>query len=100
MRRVWRYLWRGLALAIVLGVGYLGYRAPELGRLAVDISAKWACQCRYIDGGEPQFCVGEDPVPLGGITFRFDDGRQAVTTDIWGLVSATGRYAQGGCFVE
>ncbi len=100
MRRIWSFIWRGAVLAVLIAFLYLSFKAPELGQLAVDISAKWACQCRYINDGEPQFCVSEDPLPFGGVEFSFDDIDRSVTTSLLGRVDATGRYRRGGCFVE
>ena len=101
IRRIWKYTWRTLALLLLAGLVYVGVTLPQTGQLAVDISAKWACQCRYIDGGDDAFCVSEDPVGFGGMDFAFDPPAQAVTTDIWGMVSATGTYQPGqGCMVK
>ncbi|MFN3231887.1 MAG: hypothetical protein ACE363_06960 [Alphaproteobacteria bacterium] len=100
MRRVWWFVWRIVLVCVLAGLVFLAFRAPSLGQLAVDISAKWACQCRYINDGEPAFCVAEDPLPFGGVEFTFDDVDRSVTADIWDQVSATGRYRRGGCFVD
>jgi hypothetical protein len=92
-----------LGTVAVLGVGlaYLLAKLPETGQLAVDISAKWACQCRYIDGGSDRFCAGEDPVGFGGTRFRFSPETREVTASIWNMVRATGRYEPGaGCMVR
>ena len=85
----------GLVLALAL------WRLPATARLAVDVSAKWACQCRYMDGGSDGFCAGEDPIGFGGTRFRFSPGTREVTASIWGMVEATGRYERGaGCRVR
>jgi hypothetical protein len=93
----------GLAAFAVAAAGllWLAWQAPRVGQLAVDISAKWACQCRYIDGGNDASCVAEDPVGFGGTSFAFAPAERSVTVSIWGLVAATGRYEPGiGCRVR
>ena len=90
------------ALAVLgLAVALAAWKLPAAGQLAVDTSAKWACQCRYIDGGDDKFCVAEDPLGFGDTDFRFEPDRRRVTASIWGLVDATGRYEPGsGCMVR
>jgi hypothetical protein len=96
-----RCLRLGIYLILAAGLIFLLVRLPGFGQLAVDISAKWACQCRYIDGGSDAFCVAEDPVGFGPMDFDFTPADHAVTTSIWGLVDATGRYVpESGCRVE
>jgi hypothetical protein len=85
----------GLVLALAL------WRLPATANLAVDISAKWACQCRYMDGGSDGFCAAEDPIGFGGTKFRYSAETSEVTASIWGLAEATGRYEPGaGCRVR
>ncbi|MEN3974144.1 hypothetical protein [Emcibacter sp. SYSU 3D8] len=87
------------ALAAILALA--AWKLPGMGQLAIDTSAKWACQCRYMDGGGSEFCVAEDPLGFGGTGFRFDPDNRQVTASIWGLVEATGRYEPGrGCMVR
>jgi len=96
-----RRILTGALVVLGLGVAVLAWKLPPAAQLAVDTSAKWACQCRYIDGGDDSFCVAEDPLGFGGTDFRFDPDEQRVTTSIWGLVDATGRYEPGsGCMVR
>ncbi len=91
----------GVLVALGLGLAIVLYKLPDTGRLAVQISAKWACQCRYMDGGGDDFCVAEDPVGFAGTRFDFSPATSEVTASIWGLVSATGRHEPGaGCMVR
>ncbi|MEN3950908.1 hypothetical protein [Iodidimonas sp. SYSU 1G8] len=99
--RLRRRIGFALVMALVAGAAYLAYRAPQIGQLAVDISGKWACQCRYIDGGSEQSCMDEDPVGFTPMDFTFDAAARSVTTSIWGLVDASARYEPGiGCVVR
>jgi hypothetical protein len=91
----------GVLAALGAVVALAAWKLPATGQLAVDTSAKWACQCRYIDGGSDWFCAGEDPIGFGGTDFRFEPDKRQVTASIWGLVDATGRYEPGGgCMVR
>lgn len=91
----------GALAALGLVAAFVAWNLPPAARLAVDTSAKWACQCRYIDGGDDAFCVGEDPLGFGGTSFAFEPAQQQVTASISGLVQATGRYEPGnGCVVR
>ncbi|MBI1182086.1 MAG: hypothetical protein GC201_16195 [Alphaproteobacteria bacterium] len=91
----------GLLALLAVGAAFLLLEAERIGGLAVDVSAKWACQCRYIDGGDDRFCAREDPIGFGGTRFRFDPGQNAATASIWGLFQATGTYRPDvGCRVE
>jgi hypothetical protein len=91
----------GALAALGFAVLLAAWKLPATGRLAVEVSAKWACQCRYMDGGDDAFCVAEDPLGFGGTRFRFDPPRREVTASIWGLVEATGRYEPfQGCRVR
>jgi len=95
-----RILYGVLAL-LGAAVALLAWTLPPAAQLAVDTSAKWACQCRYIDGGGDKFCIGEDPLGFGGTDFRFEPDKRQVTASIWGLVEATGRYEpRSGCMVR
>ncbi|MDA0338824.1 MAG: hypothetical protein O2910_03145 [Proteobacteria bacterium] len=88
-------------MVLLVGLIYVGIKLPETSQLAADISAKWACQCRYIDGGDDAFCIAEDPVGFGGTDFSFDPESSSVTTDVWGAVSSTATYKPGwGCMVQ
>lgn len=96
-----RRILTGALAVLVLGVAFLAWKLPPAAQLAVDTSAKWACQCRYIDGGDDGFCVAEDPLGFGGTDFRFEPDKRQVTASIWSLVDATGRYEPGsGCMVR
>lgn len=97
----WSFLVVGAAVPVFFAV-----ELPRMGQLMSQISAKAACQCRYIDGGEDDFCVADDPVYFAPMTLAFDagdrdaDDRQ-VTASLWGIGRATGRYVPGtGCVVE
>ena len=91
----------GLLGALGLAAALLAWKLPPTARLAVEVSAKWACQCRYMDGGDDRFCIAEDPLGFGGTGFRFEPGKRQVTASIWGIVDATGRYEPGsGCMVR
>ncbi|MGE0667208.1 MAG: hypothetical protein AB7O49_11685 [Sphingomonadales bacterium] len=101
MTRTRRRILIGLLLVMVVLAAFLAWELPATGQLAVDVSAKWACQCRYLDGGDDAFCVAEDPLGFGGTEFDFEPDRRQVTASIWGLVDATGRYEPGtGCTVR
>jgi hypothetical protein len=96
-----RRILAGTLTVLALAAAFLAWKLPATGQLAVDVSAKWACQCRYIDGGGDNFCAAEDPLGFGGTRFRFEPEKRQVTTSIWGLVEATGRYEPGsGCMVR
>ena len=91
----------GVLAALGVVVALAAWKLPPTAQLAVDVSAKWACQCRYIDGGDDSFCVAEDPLGFGGTDFRFEPDTRQVTASIWGLASASGRYEPGsGCMVH
>ncbi len=101
MTRRGRRILTGALVVLGLIVAVLAWKLPPMAQLAVDTSAKWACQCRYIDGGDDKFCVSEDPLGFGGTDFRFEPESRQVTASIWGLASATGRYEPGsGCMVH
>lgn len=96
-----RRILTGTLIALGLVGALLAWKLPPTAQLAVDTSAKWACQCRYIDGGDDEFCVAEDPLGLRGTDFRFEPEKRQVTTSILGLARATGRYEPGsGCMVR
>ncbi len=101
MSRRGRRILAGALVVLGLIAGGLAWKLPSTGQLAVDVSAKWACQCRYMDGGDDSFCMAEDPLGFGGTRFSFAPDKRQVTASIWGLVSATGRYEPGqGCVVR
>ena len=91
----------GVLAALGLLLVLLAWKLPPAARLSVEVSAKWACQCRYIDGGGDAFCATEDPLGFSGTGFRFEPEKRQATASIWGLVEATGRYEPGsGCMVR
>lgn len=80
---------------------WLAVEAASLGQLLSQTSAKAACQCRYIDGGDDAFCMADDIVDFAPMTLAFDAGGSQVTASLWGIGSATGRFVpQTGCMVE
>ncbi len=92
----WLLLMMGVAAPVLLAV-----EATHVGRLMSQISAKAACQCRYIDGGDDAFCVADDLVDFLPMSLAFSPEKRAVTSSLWGIGRATGRYvSQTGCVVE
>lgn len=77
------------------------YQLHQTLGLVVDISAKWACQCRFIDGGDDLFCIEEDPVGLGMMSFEFSELGQSVKIGLFGLYRSRAQYPSGqGCSVS
>lgn len=92
----WALLMAGVAVPVWLAV-----EAADLGQLLSQTSAKAACQCRYIDGGDDAFCVADDIVDFVPMTHAFDAADSQVTASLWGIGRATGRYVpETGCVVE
>ena len=101
MRKILKFLGVVFLLLIAAVIVYLIIKGPELARLTTQISAKWACQCRYIDGGTNEFCIEEDPTGFPGLDFSFTPGERAVTVEFFGGWPSTGTYLTGrGCMVE
>jgi hypothetical protein len=87
-----------LIVSVVLVV--MMWQLHRSAALLVDTSAKWACQCRFIDGGDDSFCVAEDPLGLGMMSFKFSEPDRSVDTSVLGLYAANARYEAGqGCRV-
>ena len=87
-----------LIAMIVLVVVF--WQLHQSAALLVDTSAKWACQCRFIDGGDDSFCVSEDPLGLPVTSFEFSESDRSVDTGMFGLYAAQAQYQAGqGCRV-
>ena len=100
MTRRGRRILTGALVVLGLVVAVLAWKLPPMAQLAVDTSAKWACQCRYIDGGDNKFCVAEDPLGFGGTDFRFEPEEKLVSASIWSVWESTASYDPGnGCVV-
>lgn len=85
---------------LVLGLVWVGYQIHHSAALAVDVSAKWACQCRFINGGEDAFCIAEDPLGLPLMAFYFVPPEGRVRVDIFGIYVSEAAYKRGaGCMV-
>lgn len=96
-----RLLIRGVQLAVLAGLIFVGVSLPGIGRLGTEISAKATCQCRYIDGGSDAFCINDDLVHFLPLDYAYAPSKRAVTSSLFGMMSSTGRYVEGaGCEVD
>lgn len=91
---------RIIGLFLIAGLVWAAVQLHYSAALLVDVSAKWACQCRFINGGDDAFCVTEDPLGPPQMDFEFVPTEWLVRVDIFGLYESDALYrAEEGCMV-
>ena len=101
MRTIFKLFGYLLLIGLAGLILFVGIKGPDLAQLTTQISAKWACQCRFIDGGTDEFCVAEDPTGFPGLDFYFEPAEESVSVTFASGWASTGTYVSGrGCVVE